>query len=151
MAGDGALKYGPQLSAAEYEQRLTRVHDRALAEAGPSPPPGELDRRVRALELDLAIDRRIGVDFPRDQREELLLVRERVEEKRKLLTMRLLKREISSRQFAEGMQASVASMVADLSSSLTPEEVKGLLDIPDLGAAVLPLDPHLVDPEAGER
>lgn len=151
MAEGGEGRYGRLLGADEYDQRLTRLHDRAREEAGGSPSPGELDRRVRALELDLDIDRRLGVDFPQSQRDELIRVRERVEEQRRQLTGRLQRREISTREFAEGLQATVDSLVADLSASLTPDEVKSFLGIPDSGAARLSFDPRRFRLRRGRR
>src|SRR5262245_13756500 len=136
-------RYGRRLSAEEYDERAVRIHDRAFADL-PSASPEDLDRRLRRLAFDLAIDRRIGVDFPRDAREKLIGVRERVDEERRSLTGRMLRREISREEFAEGLQKAVEVLVADLRAELSPDEVKDLLGVPTLAAAALPLDPKRI-------
>jgi hypothetical protein len=143
--GEGSARYGRRLSAAEYDRRATQLHDRAVRETAPSASPAEIDRRVRALETDLAIDRCLGVEFPSDRRRAVLQARTRVEERRSRLAARLLAQEISPTEFASGMQGVVDQLVDELSSILAPEEVKALLGIPALDAATLPLDPTLID------
>lgn len=151
MVGKGSARYGRRLTAAEYDRRATQLHDRAVREAAPSASPAEIDRRVRALESDLAIDRWLGVEFPADRRRAVLQARTRVDERRSRLTARLLAHEISRTDFASGMQGIMEQLVDELSSTLAPEEVKALLGIPALDAATLPLDPALIDIEGPKR
>ena len=149
MTEDRSQKYGRLLSPEEYDRQISRVHDRALAEVGPSASRAELDRRVRRLEVDLAIDRRLGVDFPPEKRAELLEIRERVDKQRRRLVFRMIGRAISRRNFADEMQGLVKSMVHELSSGLTEDELSRFLGIRDASEAALPLDPDQIDPEAG--
>ena len=92
----------------------------------------------------------VAFDFPEAQRAELFRVRELVTDERKALTVRLLQREISTEQFAEGLQSVVETMVSRLSDALTPDEVKAFLGIPDPAAAQLPIDPSRIDPRLGK-
>lgn len=149
--GEEISRYGPRLSPEEYDRRVTRIHDRAVKEAEASVSPADIDQRVRALELDLAIDRWIGVDFPPEQRREVIRARTRVEERRSRLTVRLLQNEISTEEFAAGMQGIVDQLVDELSSIVPPEELKSLLRIPALDAAALPLDRARIDPKRQDR
>jgi hypothetical protein len=71
------LTHGPRLTDEEYEKRIIELH-RDL----PPMPTKDQDREVRRLELDLAIDHRLGRDFPRERRDALWAVQQRVEKKR---------------------------------------------------------------------
>jgi len=145
VSDERPARYGPRLSAEEYRRRLAEIHDRVRAEATPSTPPAELARRVRALELDLAVDRRLGVDFPGERRKALLRSREGVEQRRAEFARRLTGGELTPAEFATHMQAMVDDVVEELSSVLTAEEVRSFLGVPDLGAVTLALDPDRID------
>jgi len=65
-------KHGPRLSGDEYDRRITGA-PRGL----PPVPTDEQQRGFDRYELDLAIDLKLGVDFPRDRREALWRARRR--------------------------------------------------------------------------
>src|SRR5262249_57312564 len=72
-----ASEYGPRLTDEEYDRAVVDLH------RGMSPmPTREEDRALRRRALDLAIDHRLGRNFPRDRREALWKASERVESKR---------------------------------------------------------------------
>jgi len=68
--------YGPRLSDEEYERRLTRLYENL-----PPVPTRKQDRQLRRQQLDLAIDHRLGRNFPRDRRQALWAVQQRLERK----------------------------------------------------------------------
>jgi hypothetical protein len=86
------LGHGPRLSGEEYDRRVVRIH-----EGRPPVPSRDEDRELRRAELDLAIDHRLGRDFPAERREQLWQVAQDVERRRlrligKHLLGRLLRR-----------------------------------------------------------
>ncbi len=72
--GASALDYGPRLSDEEYDRKIVELY-RGL----PPMPTEEQDREVRRRELELAIDHRLGRDFPLERRQALLAVQQRLE------------------------------------------------------------------------
>ena len=66
-------EYGGRLSGAEYERRIL-----SLYKGLPPMPNPDQDRKVRRLELDLAIDHRLGQNFPGARRSALWEVQERI-------------------------------------------------------------------------
>lgn len=75
--------YGYKLSDVEYEQAIVELHT-----SQPALPSKEQDKLIRKRELFLAIDHRLGKDFPRVKREALWLIHERLEQKRLRLALR---------------------------------------------------------------
>ena len=90
------LNYGLRLTDEEYEKRIVELH-RGL----PPMPTDEQDRQVRRMALDLAIDHRLGCDFPPERRESLWAVQQRVEKKRLWLALKYPFR----RLFAKALRA----------------------------------------------
>ena len=74
--------HGVCLTGEEYDQQIVELY------SGQDPvPTKEQDAYNRKQELELAIDYRLGVDFPRDRRESLWKIQERVENRRKWLIL----------------------------------------------------------------
>ena len=71
------LKNGPHLSDEEYDRLIVELHSNV-----PAMPDKQEYRQVRLKELNLAIDHRLGVDFPQEKRDKLWDAAERVEAKR---------------------------------------------------------------------
>jgi hypothetical protein len=142
-------KYGPRLTSAEYDRRVTRIHYQAADEVGMGSKEA-LNRRVREIEMDLEIDRQLGVDFPREQREAVRRVRERVAAEQRRLSIRPLVRWLTGRGYAEELQALVNRAMAELREELDPEDVMRLLGIEDLEDVALPIDPERIDVEREE-
>ena len=66
------INHGPRLTDEEYEKKMIELH-RDL----PPMPSEEQDRQVRRMALDLAIDHRLGRDFPPERRELLWAIQQR--------------------------------------------------------------------------
>lgn len=62
-----------RLTLSEYEKRLV-----ALYSDLPRRPTREQERQASRAELDLVIDYRLGVDFPRDRREAIWRIQNRI-------------------------------------------------------------------------
>jgi hypothetical protein len=85
------LGHGPRLSDEEYERRIVHLH-----EGLPPLPSREQDREVRRAELDLAVDHRLGRDFPEQRRQCLWTIMQDVEKRR----LRLIGKYLVTRLFA---------------------------------------------------
>lgn len=60
--------HGRRLTMREYEAGIVALHERGTLS----------DEQIRRCELDLAVDLRLGVDFPRERRELLWQMQQRV-------------------------------------------------------------------------
>lgn len=74
---DPTPDHGPRLSAEEFERRVV-----ALYQDGSAMPDRAEESRLRRAEFDLAIDHRLGVDFPADRRGRLWAAQQRVDHRR---------------------------------------------------------------------
>lgn len=79
------LGHGPRLSGEEYDRRIVLLHTGA-----PELPSREEDRKLRRAALDLAIDHRLGQDFPKERRDALWEVQQAVERRRLWLAAKYL-------------------------------------------------------------
>jgi len=64
-----AVDFGPRLSGEEYDRRVAELYSGV-----PAVPDEKQDLELRRRELDLQIDHRLGVGFPRERRERLFEV-----------------------------------------------------------------------------
>ena len=82
--------HGPRLTAEEYDRAVIDLY------RGASPmPTREQDRALRRRALDLAIDFRLGRDFPPARRDALWAASERVESKRVWIGLKYLLRRLT--------------------------------------------------------
>lgn len=83
MIGDDPREvgHGRRLPIDEYQAKVV-----ALQSTLPPLPTRAQDRAARRAALDLAIDHRLGVDFPKERRDALWAAQERLE-KRRLWTL----------------------------------------------------------------
>lgn len=72
-----APDHGPRLSAEVFERRVV-----ALYEDGPAMPDRAEELRLRRAEFDLAIDHRLGIDFPAGRRDRLWAAQQRIDRRR---------------------------------------------------------------------
>lgn len=109
-----ALNHGQRLSKEAYERQII-----ALYANQPPTPSKEQDRRLRRKSLDLAIDYRLGCDFPQPRRDALWAVQEKLERKRlrfffKYLLLRLFASDL--RRDASGLAQYVVNQYATILS-----------------------------------
>ena len=133
MRGD--LQYGPRLTDDEYERRIIELH-RGL----PPMPTADQDRAVRRQELELAIDHRLGRDFPRERREALWAAKERVEKRRLRLGLKFLFKRLFARNVAREAQGLAGYMVDEYAKVLSPAELESFIGLERGQRPVLPID-----------
>lgn len=103
------LGHGPRLSDREYERRVVRLH-----EGLPPIPSREQDREVRRAELELAIDHRLGREFPVERRHRLWRVVEDTEKRRlRLIGKHLVGRLFGRRRAPVGTANLIAGAMVD--------------------------------------
>ena len=82
------MSYGRRLTDREYQAAIAHLY----SDAPPMPSKDE-DRELRRREFALVIDHRLGLDFPKDLRQELWSIQQELEKKRlKLAALSVLGR-----------------------------------------------------------
>ena len=129
------LDHGPRLTDEEYERRIIELH-RDL----PPMPTEEQDRQVRRRALDLAIDHRMGRDFPQKRRELLWAIQQRVEKRRLWLALKYPFRRLFAKSLAQGAQGLAGYLVDEYSEVLTKAELKSFFSLEEGQRPGLPID-----------
>jgi len=106
----------------------------------PPMPTKDQDRQVRRQELELAIDHRLGRDFPRERREALWAVKERVEKRRLWLGIKVLLRKLLAKNVAGDAQGLAAYMVDEYAKVLTKGELHRFFGLKEGERPTLPID-----------
>jgi hypothetical protein len=123
-------EHGPRLTDEEYDRAVIELH-RGM----PPMPTREEDRARRRRALDLAIDHRLGRNFPRERREALWNASERVESKRIWIGLKsLLGTVTGARAHAEALTRALGR---EFGKVLTPSELEQFLGP---GPLALPID-----------
>jgi len=129
------FNHGPRLTDEEYEKKIIELH-RDL----PPLPTKEQDLNVMRLELDLAIDHRLGHDFPRERREALWNIRQRVEKRRLRLAFKYLLRRFFAKSLAKDAQGLAGYMVEEYGKVLTKAELASFFGLQEGQPPTLPID-----------
>jgi hypothetical protein len=129
------FNYGPRLSDEEYESRVFELH-RGLP---PMPTQGQ-DTMVRRLEMDLAIDHRLGRDFPLERRAALWEVQQQIDKKRIRLAFRYLLRWLFPKYLAHGAQTLAKYAVNEYAKVLSESELRSFFDLHIDERPTLPVD-----------
>ena len=121
--------YGARLSGEDYDRRIIALHRDA-----PAMPTRSEDAELRRRELDLAIDHRLGVDFPKDKRAALWAIQQRLEKERLWLGLRYgLKRLLSPRAGVSDVERDsdllTATMVAEFAKVLDEAELRAFFEL----------------------
>lgn len=116
--------HGRRLTREEYERAVIHLYE-LVGGTGATP---EERRALQRSELDLQIDHRLGVDFPRTRREEMWRIQEQTERRR----LRVLARSLLVRLLPRSLAITRLSRLTDLliseySQVLTPEELRDFL------------------------
>ncbi|TVS14819.1 MAG: hypothetical protein EA417_14645 [Gammaproteobacteria bacterium] len=123
------VEHGRRISGAEYDRRLTALHG-----GQPPMPTPEQDRTVRRRQLDIAIDHRLGEDFPAERREQLWQVQQRLERSRLQTAVRYLWRRLTARKTPATLRPGDADVLADAVAAaygevLDDAELRAFLDL----------------------
>jgi hypothetical protein len=117
-----SLPYGPRISNEEYDQRVVALH---ISAAGHGK---DRDRELRRAELNLALDHRLGQDFPADRRRMLWEAHERIERRRRRLALRSLLWLIRTRSIEGAADSLARDLVSAYAQVLTPAELEAFFD-----------------------
>jgi hypothetical protein len=96
---------------------------------------------LRRRELDLVIDHRLGTRFPRERRDALWSVHQRVEKKRRWMAVGHFVRSVLPRFMAAGDQRLAASIFDAYATVLSAREIEAFLGVTTRDAAALPIEP----------
>jgi hypothetical protein len=111
--------HGRRLSIEDYDRKIVALH------VGLPPIPSqEQQRQVRRAELDLAIDHRLGLDFPSERRNALWAIQEKVEKRRGRLVFRYLLRKLLPGSVEKGASGLAGYLMAEYGKVLTREELE---------------------------
>jgi hypothetical protein len=113
-----SLPYGRRISGDEYDQRVVALH---TSTAGHGRDP---DQELRRAEFNLALDHRLGQDFPPDRRRVLWEAHERIERRRRRLALQSLLRLIRTRSIEGAADSLARDLVRAYAQVLTPAELK---------------------------
>jgi hypothetical protein len=116
----------------------------------PPMPTKDQDRQVRQMELNLAIDHRLGRDFPLERREALWNILQRVEKKRLWLALKYPLRRFFSKSLARDAQGLAGFLVDEYAKVLTQSELNSFFDLQEGQRPALPIDLNqLKSPRSG--
>ena len=116
--------HGPRLTDEEYDRKIVQLHSNL--------PPSltkEQGKKIRHQELDLAIDHRLGCDFPQERREALWSIQQEVEKKRLRLTIHYLFRRFFSKSLARKAHGLAGFMVDEYAKVLTKAELESYFEL----------------------
>jgi hypothetical protein len=129
------LNYGARLTDEEYDLAIVALHSGL-----PAIPSLETRREVRRRELDLAIDHRLGREFPRSRRDALWAVQQSVEKRRLWLAFKYLLRRTLSRKLVKDAHALASYLVEAYATVLTQEELEQFFGEEEARHPALPVD-----------
>jgi hypothetical protein len=129
------LGYGPRLTDLEYDRKIIGLYSGL-----PTAPAKELVRSLRRQELDLAIDHRLGINFPVDRREALWQIQKRVEKKRLRLAFKYFFRKLFTGWFIRDVRNLTNFIVDEYAKVLTKVELESFFEFEEGRRPALPID-----------
>lgn len=135
MEQNSRSNYGIRLTDEEYDRAIVALHSGL-----PAVPSLEARRDVRRRELDLAIDHRLGREFPRSRRDALWSVQQSVEKRRLWLAVKYLLRRTLSRKLVRDAQALAGYLVEAYATVLSQEELEQFFGGEEARHPALPVD-----------
>jgi hypothetical protein len=129
------IGHGPRLSDREYEKRIVALHNKL-----PTLQNKQVEESVRRCELDLAIDHRLGANFPKERREKLWNIQQQIENKRPRLFIYWLLHFISYRWLYKRANKLAGYLVEEYSKVLTKDELQAFFQLGENERPMLPID-----------
>lgn len=129
------INHGPRLTDEEYDKRIIKLHGDL-----PTELTKEQDRQIRYQELELAIDHRLGRNFPPHRREALWAVQQRVERKRLKLIFKYLLRRFFAKSLARDAQGLAGYLVDEYAKVLNKTELESFFGAEEARRPALPID-----------
>ncbi len=135
MARHGELGYGQRISDEEYDRSIVALYSEL-----PPVPSKKQRREVRRQELNLAIDHRLGCDFPRSRRDALWAVQQKVERRRIRLMFKYLLRRFFTKSFSKDAQGLAGYLVEAYGTVLNQTELEYFFGEEEVRSPALPID-----------
>ena len=139
MNTDPLAKFAPRLSTDEYQQAVAALYRRA-AEGQLPAGPGGVEQAIKDAEFELAIDHKLGTNFPSDRRTALVEAKRKAEKQRLRLVQRFIQKSIKEKAFASGMQVWLEQMADAFAKVLSPEELSAFLELHEGEKPVFPIE-----------
>lgn len=129
------INHGPRLTGEEYDRRITKLY------SGLPPAPSKAqEKQIQRQELDLAIDHRLGQDFPLSRREALWAIQLRVEKKHFWLMFKYFLRRFFAKRLARDAQGLAGYLVDEYAKVLSQAELKSYFGKEESRNPTLPID-----------
>ena len=132
---DHQLGHGQCLSELEYEKQIVSLYSKL-----PPKPDKFLAARTQRCELDLAIDHKLGRQFPRERRDALWKIHEEINNKRPRLIFYWLWHAVSYKWLHKRADKLAEYLVKEYDKVLTPLELKAFFDLQENERPTLPID-----------
>ena len=129
------MNYGRKLSGEEYDKRIV-----ALRESLPLTLSRGMEKQLRRDELETMIDYRLGCNFPKEKRDQLWKVQERIEKRRILLMLKYLFRHFFKKSFVHSAQNLAGYLVDEYAKVLSKEELEMFFGQNEAADPALPVD-----------
>ena len=129
------MDHGTRLSGEEYDKRIIALHANL-----PPTLSRERERQLRREELEAMIDYRLGRNFPKEKRDQLWKVQERIEKKRTLLMFKYLFRHLFKKSFVHSVQNLSGYLVDEYAKVLSKEELEMFFGKNEAADPTLPVD-----------
>ena len=129
------LGYGPRLTDEEYDKQII-----GLQRGMPSTLSSEQELQIRRQELELAIDHRLGRDFPRSKREALWAIQQKVDKKRFRLIFKYMLRKFFTSSLARDAQGLAGYLVHEYAKVLSQKELESFFGAEESRHPALPID-----------
>jgi hypothetical protein len=129
------LNHGPCLSNEEYEKRIAELYRNQTPITN-----RKQEKRIRRKELDLTIDHRLGRNFPRNRREALWDIQQKVEKKRLRLIFKYLLRRFFANSLARDVQGLSGFIVSEYAKVLDEAELERFFGVQESRQPSLPVD-----------
>ncbi len=112
-------KYGSKLNGKEYDRAIIMLYSDL-----PPVLSEEQRKRVRREELNLAIDHRLGLDFPLKRRDALWKIQQRIESHHKRMLFSYLFRKIFGLSLAKEAKGLAGYVIEEYAKELNSEELE---------------------------
>ncbi len=129
------LGYGPRLTDEEYDEQIIELH-RGM----PPTLSKEQELEIRRQELELAIEHRLGYDFPRSKREALWAIQQKVDKKRFRLIFKYMLRKFFASSLARDAQGLAGYLVHEYAKVLSQKELESFFGAEEARHPALPID-----------
>lgn len=131
------LNFGRRLDGEEYDHAIVELYSSL-----PPIPSLEQRREIRRRELDLAIDYRLGVEFPRERREALWAVQQEIEKHRIKFMFKYLLRHFFAKNLIQEAKGLAGYVIEAYAKVLNQAELEQFFGEAEVHHPALPVEPE---------